>query len=101
MFERYRPGRTGPRDDRFHLTREQNRSRMTSETTPEQPPTARRLGWLRSATVVAVGMAVMNVAAYGFTLVAVRAIAPSVALSSRSAVAPTRTMRSLKNFPSS
>lgn len=49
---------------------------MTSETTPEQPPTARRLGWLRSATVVAVGMAVMNVAAYGFTLVAVRALIP-------------------------
>jgi O-antigen/teichoic acid export membrane protein len=49
---------------------------MTSETTPEQPPAAHRLGWLRSATVVAVGMAVMNVAAYGFTLVAARALIP-------------------------
>jgi O-antigen/teichoic acid export membrane protein len=49
---------------------------MTSETTPEQQPTTPRLAWLRSASVVAVGMAVMNVAAYGFTLVAVHALIP-------------------------
>ncbi|WP_112240887.1 MATE family efflux transporter [Kribbella monticola] len=51
---------------------------MTSDTTPEQqPPTAApQLGFLRSATVVAVGMAIMNVAAYGFTLIAVHRLVP-------------------------
>lgn len=49
---------------------------MTSDTTPEQQPQGQRLGWLRSASVVAVGMAVMNVAAYGFTLIAVHALVP-------------------------
>lgn len=49
---------------------------MTSDTTPEQQPAAPRLAFLRSATVVAVGMAIMNVAAYGFTLIAVRALVP-------------------------
>ena len=49
---------------------------MTSDTTPEQQPAAPRLAFLRSATVVAVGMAIMNVAAYGFTLIAVHALAP-------------------------
>ncbi|MFI5707995.1 lipopolysaccharide biosynthesis protein [Kribbella sp. NPDC051620] len=48
---------------------------MTSETTPEQPVEP-KLGFLRSATVVAVGMAVMNVAAYGFTLFAVHRLVP-------------------------
>ena len=42
---------------------------MTSEMTPDQQPAAPKLGFLRSATVVAVGMAIMNVAAYGFTLI--------------------------------
>src|SRR3979490_317455 len=56
--------------------REQNRSRMTSDTTPEQQPAAPRLAFLRSATVVAVGMAIMNVAAYGFTLMAVHTLVP-------------------------
>jgi O-antigen/teichoic acid export membrane protein len=49
---------------------------MTSDTTPEQQPAAPRLAFLRSATVVAVGMAIMNVAAYGFTLMAVHALIP-------------------------
>jgi O-antigen/teichoic acid export membrane protein len=49
---------------------------MTSDTTPEQQPAAPRLAFLRSATVVAVGMAIMNVAAYGFTLMAVHALVP-------------------------
>jgi O-antigen/teichoic acid export membrane protein len=49
---------------------------MTSDTTPEQQPAAPRLAFLRSATVVAVGMAIMNVAAYGFTLIAVHALVP-------------------------
>lgn len=50
---------------------------MTSETTPEQQPAAApKLAFLRSATVVAVGMAIMNVAAYGFTLVAVHSLVP-------------------------
>ncbi|MDX6239028.1 MAG: hypothetical protein QOG10_3843 [Kribbellaceae bacterium] len=49
---------------------------MTSDTTPEQQPAAPRLAFLRSATVVAVGMAIMNVAAYGFTLIAVHALIP-------------------------
>lgn len=48
---------------------------MTSETTPEQQPSD-RLAWVRGASVVAVGMAVMNVAAYGFTLIAVHALVP-------------------------
>ena len=43
---------------------------MTSDTTPEQQPAA-PVSFLRSATAVAVGMAIMNVAAYGFTLFAV------------------------------
>jgi O-antigen/teichoic acid export membrane protein len=51
---------------------------MTSDTTPgRQPSTGRRLAFLRSATVVAVGMAVMNFAAYGFTLVAVHRLVPA------------------------
>ncbi|TWD83708.1 O-antigen/teichoic acid export membrane protein [Kribbella amoyensis] len=51
---------------------------MTSDTTPDQQPaTAPKLSFLRSATVVAVGMAIMNVAAYGFTLVAVHRLVPS------------------------
>ena len=50
---------------------------MTSDTTPEQQPAAApKLAFLRSATVVAVGMAIMNVAAYGFTLVAVHSLVP-------------------------
>ena len=50
---------------------------MTSDTTPEQQPAAApRLAFLRSATVVAVGMAIMNVAAYGFTLIAVHRLIP-------------------------
>jgi O-antigen/teichoic acid export membrane protein len=49
---------------------------MSAETTPEQEPKAPRLAFLRSATVVAVGMAVMNVAAYGFTLIGVHRLAP-------------------------
>ena len=35
-----------------------------------------RLSFLRSATVVAVGMAVMNVAAYGFTLIGTHRLVP-------------------------
>ncbi len=46
---------------------------MTSDTTPEQQP---KLSFLRSATVVAVGMAIMNVAAYGFTLIGVHQLVP-------------------------
>ncbi|GAB2586671.1 MATE family efflux transporter [Kribbella endophytica] len=49
---------------------------MTSETTPDQQPAAPKLAFLRSATVVAVGMAIMNVAAYGFTLIAVHRLIP-------------------------
>jgi O-antigen/teichoic acid export membrane protein len=49
---------------------------MTSETTPDQQPAAPKLGFLRSATAVAVGMAIMNVAAYGFTLFAVHKLVP-------------------------
>ncbi|WP_328322839.1 polysaccharide biosynthesis protein [Kribbella sp. NBC_00382] len=49
---------------------------MTSEMTPAQQPAAPKLGFLRSATVVAVGMAIMNVAAYGFTLFAVHRLVP-------------------------
>jgi O-antigen/teichoic acid export membrane protein len=49
---------------------------MSSDTTPEQEPKAPRLAFLRSATIVAVGMAIMNVAAYGFTLMAVHALVP-------------------------
>ncbi|MEV8371938.1 polysaccharide biosynthesis protein [Kribbella sp. NPDC056861] len=49
---------------------------MTSEMTPDQQPAAPKLGFLRSATVVAVGMAIMNVAAYGFTLFAVHRLIP-------------------------
>jgi O-antigen/teichoic acid export membrane protein len=48
---------------------------MTSETTPGQPP-APKLTFLGSATVVAVGMAIMNVGAYGFTLFAVHKLMP-------------------------
>lgn len=44
--------------------------------TPAQQPAAPKLGFLRSATVVAVGMAIMNVAAYGFTLFAVHRLVP-------------------------
>ncbi|WP_328521558.1 polysaccharide biosynthesis protein [Kribbella sp. NBC_00359] len=47
---------------------------MSSDTTPEQEP--RRLAFLRSATVVAVGMAIMNVAAYGFTLIGTHTLVP-------------------------
>jgi len=49
---------------------------MSSETAPEQEPRAPRLAFLRSATVVAVGMAIMNVAAYGFTLIGTHRLAP-------------------------
>jgi O-antigen/teichoic acid export membrane protein len=49
---------------------------MSSGTTPEQEPRAPRLAFLRSATVVAVGMAIMNVAAYGFTLIGTRRLVP-------------------------
>jgi O-antigen/teichoic acid export membrane protein len=44
--------------------------------TPAQQPAAPKLGFLRSATVVAVGMAIMNIAAYGFTLFAVHRLVP-------------------------
>jgi len=46
---------------------------MTSGTTQPQAP---RSAFLRSATVVAVAMAIMNVAAYGFTLIASRRLIP-------------------------
>lgn len=46
---------------------------MTSGTTQPQAP---RSAFLRSATVVAVAMAIMNVAAYGFTLIASRRLMP-------------------------
>jgi O-antigen/teichoic acid export membrane protein len=51
---------------------------MTSDTTPEQQPSAAAppQTFLRSAAVVAVGMGIMNVAAYGFTLVAVHRLIP-------------------------
>jgi O-antigen/teichoic acid export membrane protein len=49
---------------------------MSSDTTPEQEPKAPRLAFLRSATVVAVGMAIMNVAAYGFTLIGTHTLVP-------------------------
>src|SRR5215475_12627018 len=49
---------------------------MSSDTTPEQEPRAPRLAFLRSATVVAVGMAIMNVAAYGFTLICTHRLIP-------------------------
>jgi O-antigen/teichoic acid export membrane protein len=45
---------------------------MTSGTTPAPQPQAPRRSFLRSATVVAVAMAIMNVAAYGFTLIGSR-----------------------------
>jgi O-antigen/teichoic acid export membrane protein len=48
---------------------------MSSDTTPEQEPKAPRLAFLRSATIVAVGMAIMNVAAYGFTLIGTHRLA--------------------------
>lgn len=44
-----------------------------------EPETTQRgvaLSWLRGASVVAIGMAVQNAAAYGFTLIAVHALAP-------------------------
>ncbi|MER7250180.1 polysaccharide biosynthesis protein [Kribbella sp. NPDC000426] len=46
---------------------------MTSGTTQPHAP---RSAFLRSATVVAVAMAIMNVAAYGFTLIASRLLMP-------------------------
>ncbi|WP_432892633.1 polysaccharide biosynthesis protein [Kribbella sp. CA-245084] len=46
---------------------------MTSGTTQPQAP---RSAFLRSATVVAVAMAIMNVAAYGFTLISSRRLMP-------------------------
>lgn len=49
---------------------------MSSDTTPEQEPMAPRLAFLRGATVVAVGMAIMNVAAYGFTILGSRRLPP-------------------------
>ena len=49
---------------------------MSSETTPEQEPRAPRMAFLRRATVVAVGMAIMNVAAYGFTLIGTHRLVP-------------------------
>jgi O-antigen/teichoic acid export membrane protein len=49
---------------------------MTSGTTPAPQPQAPRRSFLRSATVVAVAMAIMNVAAYGFTLIGSRRLMP-------------------------
>ncbi|MGW7679766.1 polysaccharide biosynthesis protein [Kribbella sp. NPDC054772] len=49
---------------------------MTSGTTPTPQPQAPRTSFLRSATVVAVAMAIMNIAAYGFTLIASRRLMP-------------------------
>lgn len=49
---------------------------MTSGTTPAPQPQAPRKSFLRSATVVAVAMAIMNVAAYGFTLIGSRRLMP-------------------------
>jgi O-antigen/teichoic acid export membrane protein len=49
---------------------------MTSGTTPASAPKAKRLAFLRRATVVAVAMAIMNVAAYGFTLIGTHRLAP-------------------------
>ncbi|HZX06525.1 polysaccharide biosynthesis protein [Kribbella sp.] len=49
---------------------------MTSGTTPAPQPQAPRTSFLRSATVVAVAMAIMNVAAYGFTLIGSRRLMP-------------------------
>ncbi|MFI5692585.1 oligosaccharide flippase family protein [Kribbella sp. NPDC051586] len=49
---------------------------MTSGTTPASEPQAPRRAFLRSATVVAVAMAIMNVAAYGFTLIGSRRLMP-------------------------
>jgi O-antigen/teichoic acid export membrane protein len=49
---------------------------MTSGTTPAPEPQAPRRSFLRSATVVAVAMAIMNVAAYGFTLIGSRRLLP-------------------------
>ncbi|MFD3406962.1 oligosaccharide flippase family protein [Kribbella sp. NPDC058693] len=46
---------------------------MTSGTTQPQAP---RSAFLRSATVVAVAMAIMNLAAYGFTLIGSRLLMP-------------------------
>ena len=50
---------------------------MTSTSTPQ--PTVRTRLWrqMRGATMVAVGMAVMNLGGYAFTLVAVRRVAPA------------------------
>ncbi|MFC0625212.1 lipopolysaccharide biosynthesis protein [Kribbella deserti] len=68
---------------------------MYSETTPEHqpatsatgpsagsdpsqsPPPSPSKGLLKGASLVGIGMAVMNVAAYGFTLVAVHSLAPA------------------------
>ncbi|TCC29283.1 lipopolysaccharide biosynthesis protein [Kribbella sindirgiensis] len=49
---------------------------MTSGTTPASAPKAKRLAFLRRATVVAVAMAIMNVAAYGFTLIGTHRLVP-------------------------
>ena len=49
---------------------------MTSGTTPASAPQAKRLAFLRRATVVAVAMAIMNVAAYGFTLIGTHRLVP-------------------------
>ncbi|GAA1159614.1 polysaccharide biosynthesis protein [Kribbella jejuensis] len=49
---------------------------MTSGTTPAPQPQTPRKSFLRSATVVAVAMAIMNVAAYGFTLIGSRRLMP-------------------------
>ncbi|MGW6278163.1 polysaccharide biosynthesis protein [Kribbella sp. NPDC055071] len=44
--------------------------------TPAPEPQTPRMAFLRSATVVAVGMAIMNVAAYGFTLIGSHRLIP-------------------------
>ena len=49
---------------------------MTSGTTPADAPKAKRLAFLRRATVVAVALAIMNVAAYGFTLIGTHRLVP-------------------------
>ncbi|WP_328994778.1 polysaccharide biosynthesis protein [Kribbella sp. NBC_01245] len=50
---------------------------MPFEPTPTQAPTEPAHSLVKGAGLVGIGMAVMNVAAYGFTLVAVHALAPA------------------------
>lgn len=51
---------------------------MPFEPTPTQAPTEPAHSLVKGAGLVGIGMAVMNVAAYGFTLVAVHALAPAL-----------------------